>query len=343
MNEEKIRQLQIRADAKRRPQGSMWLIFLGVAAITGLALYYWWPRETDERRLISGGKPINVSENERLKAVPASTTAPTSTNQVSPVAATRGDAVLTVSGYIINRERIELSPRFMGVVKWIGVKKGDAVTNGQVVVRLDDAEYQARKLETEGRLANAKAAAEKTELTYQRVKKLSRDNVESKQMEDDARLALESARAVVKEIEGQLALIQTYIDWTIIRSPIDGVVLEKLVDPNELVTPQSFGGTRGPSTALVALADPTDLQVEIDLNEQDLSKVSLNQKCRVTPEAFQDKSYEGYVAEMAPEANRQKGTLQVKVQIKKPDKYLTPELTAKVEFLAQPGPATASK
>ena len=47
--------------------------------------------------------------------------------------------LLTVSGYVIPRERIELSPRFMGMVKWIGVKKGDPVTNNQVVVLLDDA------------------------------------------------------------------------------------------------------------------------------------------------------------------------------------------------------------
>ena len=111
--------------------------------------------------------------------------------------------------------------------------------------------------------------------------------------------------------------------------------MEKLVDPNELVTPQSFGGTRGPSTAVLAVADPKDLQVEIDLNEADLSKISLNQKCRVSPEAYLDKSYEGYVAEIAPEANRSKGTLQIKVQIREPDKFLTPELSAKVEFLKE--------
>src|SRR6202008_1655422 len=107
------------------------------------------------------------------------------------------------------------------------------------------------------------------------------------------------------------------------------------VDANELVTPQSFGGNRGPSTAVVAVADPKDLQVEIDLNEADLAKVFLRQECRVSPEAYPDKVYKGYVAEIAPEANRQKGTLQVKVQIHEPDRFLTPELSAKVEFLKQ--------
>jgi len=57
--------------------------------------------------------------------------------------------------------------------------------------------------------------------------------------------------------------------------------------------------------------------------------------CRISPEAYPDKSYEGRVAEIAPEANRQKGTLQVKVQVREPDRFMTPELSAKVEFLAK--------
>jgi HlyD family secretion protein len=241
--------------------------------------------------------------------------------------------VLEPSGYIVNRERIEISPRFLGVVKWIGVKKGDAVTNGQVVVLLDDAEQKARVAESEAQVANAKIALEKAEIDFARVSRLIADNIETKQLEDDSRLRVAAAKASLKQAEAIVELSRTYLDWTVIRSPVNGVVLEKLVDQGELVTPQSFGGGRGPSTAFLAVADPHDLQVEVDLNEADLAKVFLNQECRIHPEAYPDKSYRGYVAEMAPEANRQKGTLQVKVQIRDPDKFLTPELTAKVEFL----------
>src|SRR4029078_915728 len=104
-------------------------------------------------------------------------------------------SVLTVSGYIVNRERIELSPRFMGVVKWIGVKKGDAVTNGQVVVLLDDSEYQARLMEVEGRVASAQTAVAKAGLDFDRMSQLARTDIESKKSQDDARLQLDSARA----------------------------------------------------------------------------------------------------------------------------------------------------
>ena len=335
MNEEKLHQLRIAADQKRRSSTPVWLIILGVAVVTGVVIYFAVPRASDSDR--SG-----LKSNRDLAASPAggkggpggtSGGFGSSNSTASPSPGKAVGAVLTVSGYIVNRERIELSPRFLGVVKWIGVKKGDAVTNGQVVVLLDDAEYKARLHETEGRLANANVAVEKAELDYKRASELVRQSVEMQKMEDDARLQVASARATVKEIEGQYELAKTYLDWTVIRSPINGVVLEKLVDPDELVVPQSFGGTRGPSTALISVADPKDLQVEIELNESDVAKAFLGQKCRVSPEAYPDKVYEGYVTEMAPEANRQKGTLQLKVQIKNPDRFLTPELSARVDFL----------
>jgi HlyD family secretion protein len=322
MDSTKLKELRIEKGSKRRSGGSIWTILLLVALLTGAAAYLAWPRAEDSRRVVDTHKTRSAS----------SAVAGTGVKPMGHAANSVGKAVLTVSGYIINRERIELSPRFMGVVKWIGVKKGDSVTNGQVVVLLDDAEYKARLLEAEGRLANAQVAVEKARLDRARVQQLSK--IESRQAEDNARLAVEAAQATVKEIAGQIALIRIYLDWTVIHSPIDGVVLEKLVDPNELVTPQSFGGTRGPSTALIALADLKDLQVEIELNESDLAKVFLDQKCKVSPEAYPDKDYDGYVAEIAPEANRQKGTLQVKVQILDPDRYLTPELSAKVDFLS---------
>ena len=321
MNSERLAELRIDANARKRPRRAFWLILFLVAAIVVVSLFFGWPRKQDSQRL-AGVTNQNVVATGKVSHAVAPAVSPT-------------NSVLTVSGYIVNRERIEISPRFIGVVKWIGVKKGDAVTNGQVVVLLDDTEQKARLSEVAGRLTNATIAVAKAELDYERIIQLAKTAIETKQAEDDARLKLESARATVREVEGSYAVAKTYLDWTVIRSPIDGVVLEKLVDPAELVVPQSFGGGRGPSTALIAVADPKDLQVEIDLNEADVGKVFLNQTCRVSPEAYPDKSYEGYVAEMAPEANRQKGTLQVKVQIREPNRFLTPELSAKVDFLGR--------
>lgn len=326
MNTDKLKSLQIERGQKQRPTGVLWTIVIVVVLVTLAAVYLARTKGGDGTRTVKAG-----AKGETVSTPPvANDPIATSTNVPAPAPS---DSTLTVSGYIINRERIELSPRFMGVVTWIGVKKGDTVTNGQVVVLLDASEYKARVRQTEAAVANARAMLSKAELDSERVNQLARTDIASKEAQDNARLGLDSARAALKESEAARELAQTYLDWCVIRSPINGVVLEKLVDPNELVAPQSFGGLRGPSTALMAVADPQDLQVEIDLNEADLSKISLNQQCRVSPEAYPQKNYVGYVAEIAPEANRAKGTLQIKVQIKGPDKFLTPELSAKVEFL----------
>jgi HlyD family secretion protein len=241
--------------------------------------------------------------------------------------------VLTVSGYIIARERIEISPRFMGVVQWIGVKKGDAVTNGQVVVRLDDSEYRARLAENDGALAVAEVAIERAHVDLRRSEPLVSERIETQKALDDARLAVRSAEAQRTQILGARQSIETLLEWCIIRSPVTGAVLEKLVDPGELVTPQTFGGTRGPSSSLVAVANLQDLQVDVDIDESKLARVALGQRCVISPVSYPDKRYQGQVAEIAPEANRAKGTVQVKVQILEPDRFLTPELSATVDFL----------
>ena len=82
----------------------------------------------------AGGSPTATS------SVPATASSSSRTSPGMSQTATNDPKrpLLTVTGYIINRERIELSPRFLGVVRWIGVRKGDVVTNGQIVVRLDD-------------------------------------------------------------------------------------------------------------------------------------------------------------------------------------------------------------
>ncbi|MFM2082353.1 MAG: hypothetical protein RL380_1044, partial [Verrucomicrobiota bacterium] len=199
MDSQALQKLHIAPALKRRPYLVFRVIILFVAA--SLAGTLWLALFGNNERRVTG-----------LVSSTAHAEEPAATNAPAPKVA--NDMVLTASGYIINRERIEISPRFMGIVKWMGVRKGDSVTNGQTVVLLDDAEYQAQLRQAQGRLTNALIAVDKAQLLYQRVKNLTHDAIETKQNEDDARLAVSAARALVREAEGAVALIQTYIDWT---------------------------------------------------------------------------------------------------------------------------------
>src|ERR1039457_3451356 len=327
---EPLSRLHIGAEKKTRRRGGPKILLVIVA----LCLFAAVAAFLDMRKGDRDSVPQKGSSGATVAAAGAVTATTTGMASTPAVPVKTGEPVLTVSGYVIPRERVEISPKFMGTVKWIGVKKGDEVKKGDVIVLLEDDEYRARVMETEGRLALADANLTNAEVNLKRQIELSHHDVDSARALDDAQRVRDGGVAEVKMARGQLALAQTYLDWCTIHAPINGTILAKLVNPNELVVPQSFGGGNGPSTAFLAMADLTDLQVEIDLNEADPPKVHMKQRCHISPEAYPDKKYGGYVAEIAPEANRSKGTLQVKVQIENPDRFLTPELTAKVDFLA---------
>jgi len=347
MNDDPLARLRIASTRKRRSHGTLWAIIAVVLLGTAGAIYLAVPRAGDSSRGgMKSGRETTVAKAdaelaERAKRLANERSGPggvaggrtAESSSTGPPGGAPDAAELKVTGYIIARERIELSPRFLGMVKWIGVKKGDPVTNGQVVVRLDDAEYLARLTEVDAQRTVAEVNVRRAKTDLQRAESLVASRVEMQKVLDDARLSVATAEAQLQQTVAGRRLLETYLDWCVIRSPVNGVVLEKLVDPNELVSPQTFGSGRGPSTSLIAVADLTDLQVETDVSESDLAKVQLGQACIVSPEAYPDKKYVGVVAEIAPEANRAKGTLSVKVKVEKPDRFLTPELSALVRFL----------
>ena len=144
------------------------------------------------------------------------------------------------------------------------------------------------------------------------------------------------ARGDLLQAEGQLAYAKSQLDATVIRAPVSGTILERTAEKGELVTAQFASGAEGgPRGSVVALADLNDIQVELDIAQDDFAKLSPRQEGIVTLDAFKDRSYRGEIAEMSPEANRQKATVQVKVQILQPDSYLRPEMNATVQFKAK--------
>ena len=154
---------------------------------------------------------------------------------------------------------------------------------------------------------------------------------------------IDFARAQLREAEAVVRAAQVDLDSTVIRAPIAGTVLERLVEPGEIVT-ISFIGGRGAKSAVLSLADLGVLDVEVDVSQNEIGKVRLDQPAGIVADAFPDRTYQGRVTEMAPEANRQKATLQVKVRIARPDGVIRPEMNAKVTFLEPPsGPTGPAK
>ncbi len=145
---------------------------------------------------------------------------------------------------------------------------------------------------------------------------------------------IDSAVQEVRRAEGIVAYSRTIVDATVIRAPVTGTVLERNVEVGELVT-TGFVGERGAKGYAVAMADLNDIQVELDISQDDFSRIFMNQKAVIATDAYRDREYRGEVVEISPEADRQKATVQVKVQILEPDDLIRPEMNANVSFLAR--------
>src|SRR5215510_4104414 len=153
---------------------------------------------------------------------------------------------------------------------------------------------------------------------------------------------IENARSEGARARAAMEYAKTILDAAEIHVPSNGTILERNVERGEMVT-TSFVGDRGAKSFVVTLADLSDIQVELDINQNDFNRVHAAQPCTVVTDAFPDRSYKCRVDEIAPEANRQKATVQVKVKLLEPDEFIKPEMNARVTFLGTENPQTSQE
>ncbi len=296
------------------------------------------------------------------------------------------EVVLNATGYIVAAHKIQVASKVVGKVAWIGVDKGDRVSEGQVIVRLEDDEYRARLQQARGQLANlearlrelengsrpeevaaaranveqAKADLQNARIQLERVRKLHQEGVFPKSNLDDAQARYDAAaahvvaleknyelvrigprqeqiqamRGQVEQAQGAVNFAETQLADTVIRAPVTGTILERVVERGEFVT-TSFVGERGAKGFVVSLADLSDLEVELDISQNDFNRITPRMKGVITVDAYPEKKWDGVIDEISPEANRQKATVQVKVKVLKPTEELRPEMNASVAFVAE--------
>jgi HlyD family secretion protein len=246
---------------------------------------------------------------------------------------------------------------------------------GNARAYLDELQHGSRPEEiqqAQHNLDEARATLANDKLTLDRTKELAANGVVSRQQLDDATAKFEAdqqranslqqgfalakigprpeeiarAQGALAQAQGQLDYARSQLDATVIRAPVTGTILDRTAEKGELITAQfASAAAGGPQGSVVSLADLNDLQVELDIAQADFARLSPAQKAIVTTDAYPDKEYNGQIAQISPEANRQKATVQVKVQVLNPGKYpdvqLRPEMNATVRFLANEQPKDA--
>lgn len=152
----------------------------------------------------------------------------------------------------------------------------------------------------------------------------------------EARLA--EAAATTKSRLAARDEAQAILEKTEVRAPFDGIVVLKDAEVGEVVSPNAQGGnSRG---AVVTMVDFASLEAQVELPERSLSQVAKGARARVFLDAYPEHGYEGVVDRIWPTANRQKGTVELRVRLDAPDDRLRPEMGVRVVFL---DPAAAAE
>jgi RND family efflux transporter MFP subunit len=265
---------------------------------------------------------------------------------VSARAAGTQAAVLNASGYVTARRRATVSSKITGKVVEVNVEEGMAVREGQILARLDDASPKAALALSEAQLEAAHRAIdesavqlEQQKITLGRVKELTARGLGTAADLDGAQAAVDATTAHIAALrqqiavaERQVAVQRTELDNTIIRAPFSGIAISKDAQPGEMVSPVSAGGgfTR---TGICTIVDMRSLEIEVDVNESYIGRVTPGQKVTAILDAYPDWQIPGHVITTIPAADRQKATVLVRIGFEKLDPRILPDMGIKVTFL----------
>jgi RND family efflux transporter MFP subunit len=226
-----------------------------------------------------------------------------------------GKVVLESKGYLVPASQVTVSPKVAGQVAEMRIEEGKQVKEGEVLARLDTADYEAAH-----QLARAELSLAEAEL--------------SKSRGGGSRADVAIAQAKVRMAQAHLASAQYRLDGTDIRAPVSGTVLVKRAEVGTRIDPNAF---QVPAS-LCDLADLRSLDVEVWVQEIDLAKVFRGQACLIRAPAVPGATYKGHVARLLPVADRAKGAVGLRVRVEVPpgDDRLRPELGVLVQFAAKP-------
>ena len=256
------------------------------------------------------------------------------TATVQRLTAEQASAVLNATGYTYARVRAAVGAKITGRIMELHVDEGDSVAAGDLIAVLDSLDLQATVRRAEAALIESMARLADAVREEGRQRRVVEAGVAPSADHDAAVTTLQVAKAQVGTARANLDSVRAQLDYTIIRSPVDGVVIERTVEVGEMVAPGGFTSQQS-TGALVRIADPTSLEVEADINESYIARIELGQPASIRVDAVPDHEYTGNLRQIVPTADRQRAVVQVKVTIDDWDERLVPDMSCTVTFLQE--------
>lgn len=246
----------------------------------------------------------------------------------------RGDVTQTVSanGTLNPVVLISVGTQVSGTVKKLYVDFNDKVKAGQPLLELDDALVSASERQSAASVSSAQATLELATANEARMKALLAEEYVSKQEYDQAAQALKAARAQLALSQAQNARDRANLGFTTIRSPVDGVVIDRVVDLGQTVA-ASFQ-----TPTLIKIAkDLSEMRIDTSFAEADIGAIREGQQAKFTVDAFPDRKFAGVVQQIRlnPTTQQNVVTYNVRISVANPDQILLPGMTAYVTIGVQ--------
>ena len=249
---------------------------------------------------------------------------------------TPGEAsqVLTATGYTYARERASVGAKIIGRVERLLVDEGDRVERGDTIAVLDSDDLVAELQQRRAALLEARANLADAQRQESRFARLLAENAIAQAEYDAEATRLEVTEAQIAVARANLANAQARLQYAVIRAPIPGVIIERRIEVGEMVAPGGFT-TQQATGAIVRIANPESLEVEADINESYISRLSLGQPAVIRVDAVPGREYRGRLRQIVPTADRQRAVVEVKVTIDDRDDRLLPDMSCSVTFLEE--------
>ena len=257
-------------------------------------------------------------------------------------------AALNATGRVVAARRASVSSKGTGRLEWLGVQEGQRVTEGDIIARLENRDVAAEREQAAAQvqvaranLAQGQAELEDAAAAYKRAQDLAQQKFIAGSALDTAEARYNKSRAAIDTLKAQITVAQANhrsaevtFDQTLIRAPFTGMVLTKSANVGDIVTP--FSAASGTTGAVVTMADMETLEVEADVSEASIAKITIGQPAEIQLDAFPDLRLLGEVSRIVPTVDRAKATLLVKVKFVERDPRVLPDMSAKIAFLSRP-------
>jgi len=268
--------------------------------------------------------------------------------------------VLVATGYVVARHSSDVGVKVGGRLARLKFEEGTRVRKGEVMAEIEhadiDAQLEASRravAEADAALVQAIAARDEDNRAYDRQRALMKDGITTDAALTAAQAAAAVSAARVKSAEAAIAssharvrVTEEALENTNVRAPFDGVVIKKRAEVGETVSPF---GVQGQSSreggAIATIADLGELEVQTEVSENSVAKLTSTMPAEVKLQAYQDQVYKGRLRQIFPSADRAKAIVEVRVTILDADAHVKPEMSASVTFQEKRKPdasATAS-